>query len=104
MGQRLTHSSPSQNDSCCHCRYCRDLPGAQTRGSCLISGPCPGPVPLTPGTRGSLGGAWGWPAALLRTGWGGGGLKSEGRKEISTLSLRSTQMSPRVTMAFAYCE
>lgn len=33
-----------------------------------------------------------------------GGLKPWGRKETSTLSLHSTQMSPRVTTAFAHCE
>lgn len=37
-------------------------------------------------------------------GQGKGGLNSRGQKEISTLSLHGTQMSPKVTMAFAHYE
>lgn len=39
-----------------------------------------------------------------QVGQGKGGLNSRGQKEISTLSLHGTQMSPKVTMAFAHCE
>lgn len=101
-GRGWTHRGPSESQTCCCCRVCGTCWGQRTWwpgcGECWL---LVVQTPEGPGRR------TGRVAALLRRAphrQGRRRAEITGRKEISTLSLHSPQMSPKVTTAVAHHE